>query len=491
LLRAGCFIARSHPQDALSGVATNGSSGERVGLIVLAAGAGSRMKSRVPKPLHLVAGISMVERVLRAGSGADPDQIAVVVSPDTAPIIDSLSSAVPIIPVIQPQPRGTGEAVLLALQHLPSIDRAVILYCDHPLLEPRSVSNLLEGARTSGSRVTVLSATVPDAGGYGRVDRDSHGRVQQIVEAKDDDVAQRKGPTEINSGMMVVSADWAKETLQRVPLSDASQELYLTALVAAAVAEADANSPWPVTAVAGEPDDAMGVNDRIDLAAAESRAYARKREELMRAGVTMRLPESITIDESVEIGPDSVILPHTTIEGRTTIGAGSVIGPASVIRDSVLGDHVIVRSSYVSNSRIADDTDIGPYSHVRSNNVIGSHTHIGNFVELKNAQLADGVKIGHFSYVGDASLGADVNIGAGTVTANFDGVGKHRTTIGRRAFIGSDTILRAPVHVGDDARTGAGSVVTKDVPPGATAVGVPARIVRRQPVASEPGSKEE
>ena len=460
-------------------------------MIVLAAGAGSRMKSLVPKPLHSVAGIPMVERVLRAGAGALPDRIALVVSPDAASVVASLSTSTPVIPVMQPRPRGTGEAVLLALQQLTDIDRAVVLYCDHPLLEPRSVSNLLEGARASGSLVTVLGATVPDAGGYGRIDRDGEGRVLQIVEAKDDDETKRSGPTEINSGMMVIDADWARETLQRVPLSDATQELYLTALVAAAVAKAGTSGPWPVTAVAGNPDDAMGVNDRIDLAVAESRAYTRKREELMRVGVTMRLPESITIDESVLIGPDTIVLPHTTIEGCTTIGAGSVIGPGSFIRDSVLGDRVIVRSSYVTSSRIADDTDIGPFSHVRSNNIIGSRTHIGSFVELKNAEVANGVKVGHFSYVGDASVGTDVNIGAGTVTANFDGVGKHRTTIGERAFIGSDTILRAPVQVGADARTGAGSVVTKDIPAGATAVGVPARIVRRQPVESEPGSKEE
>lgn len=464
---------------------------ERVGLIVLAAGAGSRMKSRVPKPLHPVANIPMIERVLHAGAGCRPDQIALVVGPETASIAMSLSSSAPLITVLQPNPRGTGEAVLLALDQLPDIGRAVVLYCDHPLLEPRSVAHLLEGSRASGSLVTVLSATVQDAGGYGRVDRDDLGRVQRIVEARDDDARHRTGPTEINSGMMVVAADWARETLRRVPLSDATQELYLTALVAAGVNEASSGGPWPVTAVAGNPDDAMGVNDRIDLAAAEARAYARKREALMRGGVTMRLPETISIDEAVEIGPDTVILPHTTIEGHSTIGAGCVIGPSSVIRDSVLGERVVVRSSYVTNSRVADDTDIGPFSHVRSHNEIGAHTHIGNFVELKNVQVANGVKIGHFSYVGDASLGAESNIGAGTVTANFDGVDKHRTTIGERAFIGSDTILRAPVSIGADARTGAGSVVTRDVPAGATAVGVPARIVRHHPGASDAGTKEE
>lgn len=422
----------------------------------------------------------MVERVLRAGAGARPAQTAVVVSPETAAIIERLPGATEIIAVLQDPPRGTGDAVLLALQALPEIDRAVVLYSDHPLLEPRSVARLLEGSRLSGARVTVLSAILNDAAGYGRVERDSDDRLIRIVEQKDDDPARRKGPTEVNSGMMAIDACWAREALARLPPSPVSNELYLTELVGAAANSAPPGNPWPVAAVAGEPDDAMGVNDRLDLARAESRAWERKRERLMRAGVTMRLPETIVIDEDVEIGADSVILPHTQVLGETKIGMGSVIGPASVIRNSALGERVIVRSSTVEDSTIASDTDVGPYSHLRSGNVIGPNVHIGNFAELKSSRLAAGVKVGHFSYIGDAALGEGANIGAGTVTANFDGVRKHRTEIGARAFIGSDTILRAPVRVGNDARTGAGSVVTRDVPDSATVVGVPARIVRRE-----------
>jgi bifunctional UDP-N-acetylglucosamine pyrophosphorylase/glucosamine-1-phosphate N-acetyltransferase len=215
----------------------------------------------------------------------------------------------------------------------------------------------------------------------------------------------------------------------------------------------------------------------------------------MRAGVTMRLPESIAIDEDVQIGGDTVILPYSQLSGATVVGSGCVIGPSAVIISSRLGDRVIVRSSTVENSAIADDADVGPYSHVRAGSEIGPRAHVGNFAEIKNARLASGVKVGHFSYIGDAAIGEQTNIGAGTVTANFDGTSKHQTDIGARAFIGSDTILRAPISIGNDARTGAGSVVTKDVPDGATVVGVPARLIgsgrrRTSEVARSPSDDE-
>lgn len=210
----------------------------------------------------------------------------------------------------------------------------------------------------------------------------------------------------------------------------------------------------------------------------------------MRGGVTMRLPETIVVDERVDVGGDTVLLPHTHLLGATVVGAGCVLGPASVIQNSRLGDRVIVRSSTVEDADVADDTDIGPYAHLRAGSRIGPRVHIGNYVELKNARLDSGVKAGHFSYLGDTAIGPDSNIGAGTVTANYDGANKHRTEIGARAFVGSDTILRAPVRLGDDSRTGAGAVVTKDVPPGATVVGVPARIVRRNPSADTQSPEE-
>jgi bifunctional UDP-N-acetylglucosamine pyrophosphorylase / glucosamine-1-phosphate N-acetyltransferase len=456
---------------------------EQVGLVVLAAGAGTRMRSLVPKPLHTVAGIPMVERVLRAGEGARPDIRVLVVGPQTANLARRLEFPDGIVTVVQDPPRGTGDAVKCALTALPDVDRLIILYSDHPLLEPSTVSKLLAGLRASGAKVAILTAILEDPAGYGRIVRDADRRPVGIAERRDDDAAMRIGPTEINAGLMALDAKWARRALDQIRVSGATGELYLTDLVSIAVADARDDEPWPVTVVEGEPDDALGVNDRADLAHAESRAWERKRQRLMREGVTMRLPETIVIDEDVRVGADTVILPYSQLSSATLVGSDCVIGPAAVIVNSRLGDRVIVRSSTVEDSVLADDADVGPYSHVRAGSEIGSRVHVGNFAEIKNARLASGVKIGHFSYIGDAAVGEETNIGAGTVTANFDGARKHRTDIGARAFIGSDTVLRAPVSIGDDARTGAGSVVTKDVPDGATVVGMPARLMspgRRQ-----------
>jgi bifunctional UDP-N-acetylglucosamine pyrophosphorylase/glucosamine-1-phosphate N-acetyltransferase len=392
--------------------------------------------------------------------------------------------------VLQDPPRGTGDAVRLGLDALSEIDRLVVLYCDHPLLEPETVAALIAGSRSSGAKVTILSATLEDPAGYGRIVRDEAGRPIGIAERSDDDPVFRAGPTEINSGMMVLDAPWARRALTEIRPSGATGELYLTELVAIAVAQATEREPWPVAVVAGTPDDALGVNDRLDLARAESRAWQRKRERLMRAGVTMRLPDTILIDEDVCVGADSVILPHSQLIGATTVGADCLIGPSAVLSNARLGNRVIVRSSTIEDSSISDDTDVGPYAHLRGGSEIGPHVHIGNFAELKNARLAAGVKVGHFGYIGDASIGEETNIGAGAVTANFDGTAKHRTEIGARAFIGSDTVLRAPIRIGDGARTGAGSVVTKDVAEGATVVGIPARVVRQTPSEADESSGE-
>jgi bifunctional UDP-N-acetylglucosamine pyrophosphorylase/glucosamine-1-phosphate N-acetyltransferase len=435
------------------------------------------MRSTMPKPLHSVAGIPMVSRVLRAGQGARPDALVLVVGPETLDLVQRIDCGVNVITVVQDPPRGTGDAVKRGLEALPEVDWLAILYSDHPLLEPATVGKLFSGVRASGARVAILTATVQDPGGYGRIVRDGDHRPVGIAERRDDDAAMRIGPTEINAGLMALDAHWARQALNQIRPSSATGEFYLTDLVSIAVAGAQGGEPWPVAIVAGDPDDALGVNDRADLAHAEARAWERKRQRLMREGVTMRLPETIAVDEDVQIGGDTVILPYSQLSGATVVGSACVIGPAAVIVSSRLGDRVIVRSSTVENSAIADDADVGPYSHVRAGSEIGPRSHVGNFAEIKNARLASRVKVGHFSYIGDAAIGDETNIGAGTVTANFDGTHKHQTDIGARAFIGSDTILRAPIRIGDDARTGAGSVVTRDVPDGATVVGVPARLI--------------
>ena len=459
-------------------------------LIVLAAGKGTRMNSSVPKPLHPVAGVPMVQRVLRAGMGADPQLVAIVVSPETTGVVSALESEIPVVPVLQDPPRGTGEATRLALEALPDVHRAVVLFSDNPLLEAQHMRDLLQRSRETGALVTILTAVVQDAAHYGRITRDASGHPVSVVEKKDDDPALRTGQdVEINSGIMVLDAAWARQTLQALPPNPVTGEYYLTDLIAAAVAARRDDPRWPVETVTAPITAALGVNDRLELAEAEVLAWARNRNRAMRAGVTMRLPDTIIIDDNVEIGPDSIILPHTMLLGHTRIGSGAVIGPGAVITDCTLGNGVVVRNSTLTNVEVGDGSDVGPYAHLRGGTRVAGSVHIGNFAEIKNSDLASGVKVGHFSYLGDAQLGANTNVGAGTITANFDGVQKHRTEIGERVFLGSDTILRAPVRLGDDARTGAGSVVTKDVEPGATVVCVPARRIRRKPATASTGEE--
>ncbi len=453
-----------------------------VALVVLAAGQGTRMRSTLPKPLHPVAGLPMVQHVLRAGAGAASATTALVVSPATADLSERLGLDASVAVFVQDPPRGTGDAVRTALPAAREAAWIVVLYADHPLLTPETVRDLISGARQARARVTVLTCFVPDAGAYGRLERDAAARPVRIVERKDD-ADERTGPTEINSGMMALDAAWARTALTRLEPSATTGEYYLTDLVALAVAEgAGPDGAWPVAAVLADPEVALGINDRVQLAAADHVARERIRRRLMQEGVTLVGPETIFIDEAVEIGPDTTILPFTMLGAGTTVGAGCTIGPNAEIIASWIGDGVVVRASSVEHSSIAEGSDVGPYAHVRGGTEVGPRVHVGNYAELKNARLAEEVKIGHFSYLGDVAVGAGTNIGAGTITANFDGTRKHRTEIGVGAFIGSDSILRAPVRVGDGATTGAGSVVTRDVPDGATAVGVPARVIRTGPL---------
>jgi bifunctional UDP-N-acetylglucosamine pyrophosphorylase/glucosamine-1-phosphate N-acetyltransferase len=351
----------------------------------------------------------------------------------------------------------------------------VSLLGDNPLLTTDIVLALLDRAQRSGSVVTLLTCVVENAASYGRIERDASGRVCRIVEHKNDDAKLREGPTEINSGVMVLDAEWARHRLASLPEDPVTGEYLLTDLIEIAVAEAGGGEQWPVDTHIADDSVSLGVNDRAELAAADAKARRRKLDRLMRAGVTIIGPDTVFIDEDVEIGADTVILPHTILRGRTMIGAGCEIGPSSVLTNATVGDGVTISQSTVKDSEIGHRSDVGPYAHIRGGCRIGAGVHVGNFVEMKNATVADGAKCGHMSYLGDAAIGAQVNIGAGTITANFDGVGKHPTVIGDGAFIGSDSVLVAPVTVGKRARTGAGSVVTRDVPDDTTVLGVPAR----------------
>jgi bifunctional UDP-N-acetylglucosamine pyrophosphorylase / glucosamine-1-phosphate N-acetyltransferase len=331
----------------------------------------------------------------------------------------------------------------------------------------------------------MLTCQVSDAAGYGRIDRDDRGRPRAIVERASDDPSKRIGETEINSGMMALRLPWASDALTLLTPNPDSGEYYLTDLVASAVATAGDHDAWPVATVDAELTEVQGVNDRVELAAAESVVRQRIRRRHMLNGVTIVAPETVFIDDDVEIGQDTTILPFTTLQGTTTVGSGCTLGPQTTLTDASVGDRVVVRSSTITNSRVGDDSDVGPYSHLRGGTHLGAHVHVGNFAEMKKAVVDDDVKVGHVSYLGDVHVGSGTNIGAGAITCNFDGTSKHHTEIGTDVFIGSDTMLVAPLTVENGAVTGAGSVVTNDVAEGVTVVGIPARPIKRRPSQSD------
>jgi bifunctional UDP-N-acetylglucosamine pyrophosphorylase/glucosamine-1-phosphate N-acetyltransferase len=442
-------------------------------LIVIAAGAGQRMKSALPKPLHRITGKSMLEHVLAAGSAIEPAVTVLVVSPHAAGAAESIGRS-DIRVVIQDPPRGTGDAVRIGLEACRECRRAVVLYGDHPLLTGEIVGRLHDALDDPAIRAAVLTMIVPDARGYGRIER-IDGRPVAIVEKKNDDPAKRQGQVEVNSGMMALDARWALAELQQLEPNPVNGEFYLTDLVARAVAGHVHEQEWPVTTVAGDVDTLAGVNDRVELAEAERILLDRIRRLHQVNGVTIHLPETVLIEDGVAIGADTTIEPGSVLRAGTRIGERCIIGPHSVLDRALIGDEVQVISSTLEACEVGDGTTIGPYSHLRPGARIGREVHIGNYVEIKASVIEDRVKIGHVSYLGDASIGIDTNIGAGTITANFDGIHKNTTTIGANVFIGSDTMLVAPVNIGDGARTGAGAVVTRDVAPGALVVGVPAK----------------
>jgi bifunctional UDP-N-acetylglucosamine pyrophosphorylase/glucosamine-1-phosphate N-acetyltransferase len=318
-----------------------------------------------------------------------------------------------------------------------------------------------------------VTCQAPDPTGYGRILRDETGRLNAIVEEKDAGPAER-AINEINAGIYAFDAAWLRTQLPRVERSPAG-EYYLPDLVALAITEAQPDTAWPVTTVLASLDEALGINDRVQLATAEAVLRRRILHRLMLGGVTIIDPVTTYIDDAVTIGPDTTIYPGTTITGPTTIGGDCRIGPHAMIDSSVIADGCRVVASMIEQSRVEAGVDIGPFSHLRPGASLGPGVHIGNFAEIKNARIGAETAIGHVSYIGDASVGERVNIGAGTITCNYDGVHKHRTVIGDDVFIGSDTMLVAPVEVGARGRTGAGAVVTRDVPPDTLVVGVPAR----------------
>lgn len=448
-------------------------------MAVLAAGHGTRMRSATPKHLHPVGGIPIVQRVIQAGLAIDPHQLVTVVSQPLTDLPTRLQMEGQFDTAVQHTADGTAAAVRCAMDAMEPCDWIVSLLGDSPLLTGEVLQRLVDATIRTGSRLAILTCVVPQGGPYGRIDRDSHGNIRRIVEAKNDDPAQRAGTTEINSGITVMEAAWARDALARVGRNAETREFMLTDLIELAASEAAPDAPWPIISVEAGPEVALGVNDRLQQAEADAFIRASVRERLAAGGVTIFGGDSVVIDDSVRVRADTVILPGSILTGSTVIGTGCRIGPGAIIDSSRIDDDVRVVSSTVTDSHLESGSDVGPYAHVRRESRIGPGVHVGTSAEIKSTSMGKGSKCGHFSYLGDATIGERVNIGAGTITANYDGTRKHVTTIEDDTFIGSDTVLVAPVHIGSGAMTGAGSVVTRNVMGGTVVVGVPARAIRQ------------
>jgi bifunctional UDP-N-acetylglucosamine pyrophosphorylase/glucosamine-1-phosphate N-acetyltransferase len=434
----------------------------------MAAGLGTRMKSRTPKLLHQLAGRPMVAYVVDAGREATGRRPLVVTSPATAAVRDALGDEVDY--ALQADPRGTGDAVAAALAALPDeVDEVLVLTGDAPLLESALLEDLLVERRLDQAAIALVAVDAIDPGQLGRVVRDDAGTVERVVERKDA-TDEEIAINEINSGLYAFDAAWLRDRIGALSASPKTGELYLTELVE--LARADGRL--------------LGINDRAELAQAEWDLRTRINSAHMRAGVTMRDPSTVYLDATVVLAEDVTLEPNVILRGTTSIGEGTTIGAGSQIVDSTIGAGCLVWASIVERSVVEDGARIGPMSHLRPGTQVGPDAEVGNFAELKNTRLGRGVKQHHMSYLGDAELGDGTNVGAGTITANYDGRQKHRTTIGERVFLGVDTMLRAPLTIGDDAKTGAGAVVTRDVPPGKLAVGMPARMRDPKPLPPDP-----
>jgi len=445
----------------------------RTAAVILAAGQGTRMKSALPKVLHPVGGRPMILWSLDQARAVGADPIVMVVGNGADRVRERVGDG--ILYATQREQLGTGHAALQAHGQLVGrSDAVLILYGDMPLLRLETLQRLVALHRKRQPAVTILSVVAEDSMGFGRIVRDASGRAQAIVEeavATPEVLAIR----ELNCGVYCCRADWLWDRLPTVPKTEPKGEHYLTDIVGLAVAEGEAVEVLAIDDVS----EVQGINSRAHLARSEAILRRRTAERLMEEGVTLIDPATTYVDATVRVGRDTVIYPNTHLQGETVIGERCAIGPNSIVRDTCVGDECTVLASVLEEALIEDHVEVGPFGHLRKGAHLGAGVHMGNFGEVKNAYLAPGTKMGHFSYVGDAEIGEDVNIGAGTITCNYDGARKHHTAIGKGAFIGSGTMLVAPVRVGKGAKIGAGSVVTRDVDDGTLAYGVPAKPKRR------------
>ncbi len=441
---------------------------DKVQCVILAAGQGTRMKSDKPKVLHQIVGKPMVQYAIDAARAIGSRRPIVVIGHGAEQVQNAIGAGVET--VLQVPQLGTGHALLQARARLdPDCETVLVLYGDTPFLSAETIQRLLAAQQAAQAVLSLVTFMPADPALYGRIVRDDDDRLLDIVEYKEATPEQR-AIREVNSGIFCYQTPWLLAQLDHLQPRAGHGEYYLTDLVSIAARQHASTATCRC-----DETEVLGINDRAQLAAAERLMREKINTRLMLSGVTLIDPANTYIEASVTIEPDTVILPGTHLKGTTTIGRDCAIGPNTIIADSQIGQRVTIVASLVEGALVEDGVDIGPFSHLRKGAHLCAGVHVGNFAEVKDSTLGPGTKQGHFSYLGNATIGANVNIGAGTITCNYDGQHKHPTTIGDNTFIGSDTMLVAPVNIGHDAKTGAGSVVTHDVADHELVYGVPAR----------------
>jgi bifunctional UDP-N-acetylglucosamine pyrophosphorylase/glucosamine-1-phosphate N-acetyltransferase len=431
----------------------------------MAAGEGTRMHSAVPKVLHEICGRPMIAWPILAAREAGADRICVIVSPhhDLTPVLPEGTET-----IVQPVADGTGGALRAAAEVVRDSDAVLVLSGDTPLLSAEVIEGLLAAHAEANAAATMMTTELEDPGTFGRVIRTADGEVERIVEAKKpgDASADQLEVKEVNAGIYAFSAASLAEALDGLTNENAQGEYYLPDVLPLI----RKGGGKVIAHLVADPAVNLGVNDRADLARVTDEARRRILLAHMRAGVTIEDPGATWIDADVSIEPDATILPGTSLRGSTSIGSGTTVGPVTTLIDSRIGDRATVIHSYLTACQVADEAKVGPFTYLRPDASIGEGAKAGSFVEIKNSEIGAGAKVPHLSYIGDAEVGEGTNLGASTVTANYDGRSKNRTKIGKNVQTGVDTTLVAPVEVGDDAYTGAGSVISEDVPPGALGI---------------------